>query len=392
VLRRLLSILPFLTLFFSLLGGIHFYLWARLARDTGLPAALQLASGVLLALLCTSIPATLIGSRFLPQRINEAFFRPALSWMGIMFISAVAVLASDSLKGAVLFLMRSFAPAFATSLDLVRLNQDFALGALALATSGVLLAFRQGQRYQVKHVEVQLRNLPQALDGFKLVQLSDVHVGATIGRRFLNEVVRSVNALTPDAVVITGDLVDGPVTRLAVEVEPLRDFKSKHGTFFVTGNHEYYSGAEEWCTLLRELGIRVLRNERVSLGNQEAALDLLGIDDYSAAQFGRGHGANLQKAAAGRDPSRVSVLLAHQPRAAAEAAQHGISLQLSGHTHGGQIWPFSLLVKLQQPFVSGLHELNGMRVYVSNGTGYWGPPMRLFAPAEVTEIVLRRAS
>jgi uncharacterized protein len=389
VLRRVFSVFLLLAVFCGLLGAFHYYLWARLARDTGLPGAMLTASAVVLGLLGASIPFSLVGGRLLGRRMSTGVFRSAVTWLGVMFISVVAVAVSDALlwvSGLVLPALGSVPGSPSESLPFTR---AFAFGALALAVSGVLVSFRQGHRFAVKRVEIALPNLPPALDGFKFVQLSDVHVGPTIGRAFLDEVVAASNALAADAIVITGDLVDGSVASLRDEVAPLKNLRAKYGTFFVTGNHEYYSGAEEWCQLLEAMGIRVLRNERLSLGNGTASLDLLGIDDFSAAQFGRGHGANLPRATAGRDPTRVSVLLAHQPRAVSQAAELGISLQLSGHTHGGQIWPFSLLVKLQQPFVSGLHHFGNTRIYVSNGTGYWGPPMRLFAPAEVTEIVLR---
>jgi hypothetical protein len=243
----------------------------------------------------------------------------------------------------------------------------------------------------VKEVLVKLHRLHRALDRTTIVQLSDVHVGPTIGRNFVQRIVDQVNALNPDVVAITGDLVDGSVHSLRDHVAPLAKLRAKHGVYFVTGNHEYYSGAESWCRELERLGIRVLRNERVTIGEGSDSYDLAGIDDYQAHRFGRGHGADLPRAVEGRDPNRELVLLAHQPRAAFEAVEHGVGLQLSGHTHGGQIWPWNYLVKLQQPVVSGLERIGQTWVYVSNGTGYWGPPMRLRAPAEVTRVVLRAA-
>jgi predicted MPP superfamily phosphohydrolase len=161
--------------------------------------------------------------------------------------------------------------------------------------------------------------------------------------------------------------------------------------YFVTGNHEYYSGAAPWCEELARLGIKVLRNERVIIGDAEASFDLAGIDDAHARDFGDGHGADLARAVHGRDPARELVLLAHQPRAVFEAVVHGVGLQLSGHTHGGQIWPWNWLVRLQQPVVAGLARFGDTQVYVSRGTGYWGPPMRLGAPAEITRVTLRTA-
>jgi predicted MPP superfamily phosphohydrolase len=199
-----------------------------------------------------------------------------------------------------------------------------------------------------------------------------------------------VNALEPDVVAITGDLVDGSVRELAGAIAPLAGLRAKHGVFFVTGNHEYYSGATEWIAYLRTLGVRVLRNERVALEVGGAtAIDVAGVDDASARRSGvPGHRMDVEGALAGRDPERVLVLLAHQPKAIVKAAAHGVDLQLSGHTHGGQIWPWGCLVKLDQPYVSGLHRHESTQVYVSAGTGYWGPPMRLMAPAEITRLEL----
>jgi predicted MPP superfamily phosphohydrolase len=161
--------------------------------------------------------------------------------------------------------------------------------------------------------------------------------------------------------------------------------------YFVTGNHEYYAGAESWCAHLTSLGLRVLRNERVEIGTADASFDLAGIDDLSGRHFGPGHGADLPRALSGRDSSRELVLLAHQPRVVVEAEQAGVGLQLSGHTHGGQIWPFNFLVRLQQPVISGLERVGRALIYVSDGTGYWGPPMRLGSRAEITQLTLEAA-
>jgi len=266
------------------------------------------------------------------------------------------------------------------------------LGAgIALVAGGAgTLAARSGlTELVVKNVEVELARLPEAMAGTTIVQLSDIHVGSTIQREYIERVVHAANSLDADLIVITGDLVDGSVEQLREHVAPLANLKAKHGVFFVTGNHDYYSGATAWCAEVERLGIRVLRNERVSIGNGDASFDLAGVDDYSAARFGHGHGPDLEKALAGRDPGREVVLLAHQPRQIYEAERKGVGLMLSGHTHGGQIFPWNFFVRLQQPVVAGLARFGDSQVYVSCGTGYWGPPMRLGAPAEVTKIVLQ---
>jgi hypothetical protein len=262
-----------------------------------------------------------------------------------------------------------------------------ALVGLGATATGVAAAFAP----ILERVRVPLARLPASLSGLRIVQISDVHVGTTINKEHISRLVDQMNALVPDVVVITGDLVDGSVSTLAEHVAPLARLTSKHGVFFVTGNHEYYSGAVEWVAHLATLGVRVLRNERVSIGDEHGSFDLAGVDDYSARGLAEGHGHDMNKAMADRDPTREVVLLAHQPRSIHEAAKHGVGLQLSGHTHGGQIFPWKFLVKLQQPFVAGLDRLGSTYIYTSRGTFFWGPPVRVGAPAEVTEITLLRA-
>jgi len=238
----------------------------------------------------------------------------------------------------------------------------------------------------VERVRVPLAKLPKDLAGYTIVQISDIHVGPTIGRAFIEQLVETINGEAPDMIVITGDLVDGSVADLGPFVAPLKNLRAKDGVYFVTGNHEYYSGVDEWLAFLGTLGVRVLRNERLPI--RGGAFDLAGVDDHSAKGFGHGHGTDLEKALGGRDLTRALVLLAHQPKTILAAVAHGIDLQLSGHTHGGQIWPWGYAVKLDQPHVAGLSRHGEATIYVSRGTGYWGPPMRVGAPAEVTRLEL----
>jgi predicted MPP superfamily phosphohydrolase len=232
---------------------------------------------------------------------------------------------------------------------------------------------------RIKDVPVRIANLPQALAGLRVVQISDVHIGALLQKEWVSGVVERVRALRPDLVAITGDLVDGTVDELREHVAPLsRLAEARLGVYFSTGNHEYYSGVDDWLRYLPTLGIRPLANERIEVA---PGLDVAGIHDPT----GRGRYApDLPAALEGRDANRPVILLAHQPRQFREAARHGVALTLSGHTHGGQIWPFSWLVALVQPYIAGLHRLGEAQLYVSRGTGFWGPPMRVFAPAEIT--------
>jgi predicted MPP superfamily phosphohydrolase len=242
---------------------------------------------------------------------------------------------------------------------------------------------------RVVRVDVPIASLPAALHGFSIAQISDVHVGPTIKHGYLQAIVERINALQADMVAVTGDLVDGSVLELAQHVAPLAGLVSRHGTFFVTGNHEYYSGAHAWVDELRRLGLRVLMNEHVLLQHGDAALALAGVADFSAHHFDESHRSDPQAALAGvPDEALVRVLLAHQPRSAAAAAEAGFHLQISGHTHGGQFLPWTWFVRLQQPFTAGLNRWQDLWVYTSRGTGYWGPPKRLGAPSEITHLRL----
>jgi predicted MPP superfamily phosphohydrolase len=264
-----------------------------------------------------------------------------------------------------------------------------AIGVTVLTLTGVGITRALG-RVVVRRVPVELPRLPMALSGLRIAQITDLHIGLTLGRDWLEEVVDQVQALEPDLIAVTGDLVDGSLERLREEVEPLTRLSAPLGVFFVTGNHEYYSGVREWLPEIERMGMRVLRNERVPIERGGAGFDLAGVDDYSAGRIEPDHGPDLDKALAGRDPSREVVLLSHQPKIADEAAASGVGLVLSGHTHGGQIFPFNHLARLQQPYVYGLHKhLDRTWIYVSEGTGFWGPPVRVGTRCEITEVVLR---
>jgi predicted MPP superfamily phosphohydrolase len=242
----------------------------------------------------------------------------------------------------------------------------------------------------VVDVDVPLADLPPQLEGFTIAQISDIHVGPTIKRNFVEAIVDRVNRLGADMVAITGDVVDGSVPELAHHTEPLGRLESRHGTYIVTGNHEYYSGAHAWIRELRRLGTRVLMNEHVVLDHDGAKLAVAGVTDYSAHHFDPSHKSDPHAAVKGAPTGAPKVLLAHQPRSASSAADAGYDLQLSGHTHGGQFWPWNLFVRLQQPFTAGLNRLGGMLIYINRGTGYWGPPMRFGVPSEITLIRLVR--
>ncbi len=260
-------------------------------------------------------------------------------------------------------------------------------GLLASVAGGLTLyGYREARRLaQVVEVEVPIAGLPAALVGLRVAQISDVHVGPTITGAYLRGVVEQVNALSPDLVAVTGDLVDGTVEALGPDVAELQGLKSRHGTFFVTGNHEYYSGAEAWLAELERLGVRTLPNTHVTLDHDGATVIVAGVHDRSAARMLPSHASDPVAAVAGAPAEGLRLLLAHQPRSAyAAAAVGGFSLLLCGHTHAGQYMPWSFFIGLVQPFAAGLHRLGEMWIYTNRGTGYWGPPNRAGVPAEIT--------
>ncbi|WP_328670289.1 metallophosphoesterase [Streptomyces sp. NBC_00322] len=251
-----------------------------------------------------------------------------------------------------------------------------ALGTVAHGTYGVL----RGPR--VKRVTVPLARLPRAAHGFRIAVVSDIHLGPILGRGHTQRIVDTINATSPDLVAVVGDLVDGSVADLGPAAEPLARLTSRYGSFFVTGNHEYFSGAEAWVDHVRELGLRPLQNERVEIGG----FDLAGVNDVAGES--EGDGPDFGKALGDRDRSRASVLLAHQPVVIHDAVEHGVDLQLSGHTHGGQLWPGNYLAALANPTVAGLERYGDTQLYVSRGAGAWGPPVRVGAPSDITVVQL----
>ncbi|WP_448621900.1 metallophosphoesterase [Geodermatophilus sp. URMC 65] len=262
-------------------------------------------------------------------------------------------------------------------------------GAVALGTAGTG-AYLANSAPVVRRVPITLAGLDPALEGLRIVTFSDGHLSALYGGRRFERLVETVNAQRPDVVAIVGDLVDGELGELREEVAPLADLVSEQGVYFVTGNHEYFVDTTAWLRHLPTLGVQVLRNERVPIVRGGASVDLAGIDDRTALSSGvPGHGADLDAALDGRDDAVPLVLMAHQPVQVEQAAAAGVGLQLSGHTHGGQLWPFDYAVRLDQPAVQGLSRVGDTQLYVTTGAGFWGPPMRIGARPEVAVVELR---
>jgi hypothetical protein len=259
------------------------------------------------------------------------------------------------------------------------------------ATASVFTAYGFAEARQVPEVEavtIPIAGLPEDFEGFRIVQITDIHVSPTIRRDFVEAVVNVANRLDADIVALTGDLADGLVSQLADDVAPLQNLISSEGNFFVTGNHEYYSGVEDWIRHVKRLGFTVLMNEHRLIHRGNSRLLLAGVPDYRGGNFTKSHRSDPRKALAGAPSVDAKILLAHQPKSIFDAAKAGFDLQISGHTHGGQFFPWNLLVGLDQPYVAGLDRYENTQIYVSRGTGYWGPPVRVGSPSEITLIKL----
>jgi hypothetical protein len=360
---------------------LHGYVGLRLVPAL---AAWPVAATLLVALLMASALALPLGARAMRRRGGRAV--TTTYWVGMLCLGLFSSLfVLTVLRDAGLLLARAFDAVWPAVVGLDGLSLGTALAVPLLGAAVTAWGFVNARRTaRVVRIDVPVTGLPAALHGYTIAQLSDVHVGRTIRRPYVEAIVDTVNRLEPDLVAVTGDLVDGSVADLAVHVSPLSRLSSAHGTYFVTGNHEYYSGAHAWIVELRRLGITVLMNEHVVLGRGEARLVLAGVTDHSAHHFDAAHRSDPRAALAGAPAGALWILLAHQPRSAAAAADAGFDLQLSGHTHGGQFLPWNFFVSLQQPYTAGLHRLRGLWIYVSRGTGYWGPPKRFGAPSEIT--------
>jgi predicted MPP superfamily phosphohydrolase len=340
-----------------------------------------------------AIPVTTTSRMYAPG-LSSSLGWVALPWMAFAGLTFVVLVGRDVVRwllwlGRKLLGRPDAAPQLSRRQFLTRVTGGTAL---ALGGAGVAVGMLEARGdHEVVDVEVKLAKLPRALDGFTIVQLTDLHVGMTIDRGFVQRVVDRTNALAPDLIALTGDLVDGKVPDLRDDIAPLAQLRAKHGVFATTGNHEYYSGVDPWIAEVSRLGARYLRNERVTIGDGDASFELAGVDDYTASEY-PGHGEDLGKATAGRDARKALILMAHQPRQVHQAALHGVDLQLSGHTHGGQIWPWHYIVRLQQGgLLRGRYQIGDTQLYVSRGCGYWGPPVRVLAPLEITRVILRAA-
>ncbi|WP_406146465.1 metallophosphoesterase [Streptomyces sp. NBC_01012] len=420
----------------ALLVGVHRYVWRRLIGDTTAKGSLARRTGTVAAFVLPllSIGALVSSRSGVPFPVQQVLAWPGYLWLAALLYLTLALLVGEAVRPLLRRLLtRRAATAAAapvpaaltaeptaaegagpaptgtgtgTRTDLAPPDVEPAaepaaapsvadpsrrlfvsravggaaalagLGTVGYGTYGVL----RGPR--TKRLTVRLAGLPRAAHGFRIAMVSDIHLGPILGRAHTRRVVEAINATGADLVAVVGDLVDGSVADLGTAAEPLSGLEARHGSYFVTGNHEYFSGAAEWVDHVRELGLRPLENARVEV----AGFDLAGVNDVAGES--EGQGPDFARALGDRDRSRASVLLAHQPIVIDDAVEYGVGLQLSGHTHGGQLWPGNLLAELANPTVAGYERYGDTQLYVSRGAGAWGPPVRVGAPSDITVVEL----
>ncbi|MGW1994178.1 metallophosphoesterase [Embleya sp. NPDC001921] len=413
----------------ALLIGVHLYVWRRLVRDTTRSGLVRRVGAGVVVALGVSMAGALVLPKVFGPRGTEWITWPGFVWMALLLYVVMAlgvlevprVLALRALRRRgegerAAELPRSVPVSVGADGDAVvevaepdarsevgpqvaaagtplgpdrRLVLSRSVALLAAGTSMSAVGYGMTQALgapRTVRVRIPVARLDPRLAGFRIAVVGDIHLGPLLGRAHTTRVVETINRTNPDLVAIVGDLADGTAGQLSDDVEPLRRLTSRYGSFFVTGNHDYMSGAADWVAELAELNVRTLANDRLEIARGGAAFDLAGVNDVA----GKSHhdGPNFAKALGNRDPSRPVVLLAHQPVQVDDAAKYDVDVQLSGHTHGGQMFPVQFLVKLDQPAVAGLHRVDDTMLYITRGAGFWGPPVRLGAPPEVTVVEL----
>jgi predicted MPP superfamily phosphohydrolase len=388
----------FIVLLATVLTLMHLYLWKRLVKDTTRPGSARWVLSAVVVGLGALLIAALLLPRVLEVRESAWYAWPGYLWFGLLFYLSLTLLVLEPVR----LVLRSWvkrAPWAAAELEpdagTPALNRRVflarasavAAGATSVALVGVGVATAMGPP-DLLRVPVRLRRLDAAFNGFRIAVVSDIHLGPLAGRAHTERIVRMINETEPDLVAVVGDLVDGTVEELGPAAEPLRDLVSREGTFFVTGNHEYFvEDPSSWLRELERNGVHPLRNENTLIRRGAGAFTLAGVNDIAGAQHS--DPPDFDRALSGADASGPTILLAHQPVMVDDAAGRGVDLQLSGHTHGGQMWPFHYIVRAVQPSLAGLSTVGDTQLYVTRGAGFWGPPVRIGARPDITVVSLQ---
>jgi len=386
----------FIVVLSAVLALMNFYVWKRLVKDTTRPGRTRRILTAVLIGLAVLLVATLVVPRFTDVSKSGWYAWPGYLWFGVIAYLFLTLLVLEPVRLVLRGWVRRqpAAPEEPAEPDPHALNRRMflarasaaAAGAASVGLVGYGAATALGPPDLLK-VPVRLRRLDSAFKGFRIAVVSDIHLGPLAGRSHTERIVEIINAAEPDLVAIVGDLVDGTVEELGPAAAPFQDLAAPEGTFFVTGNHEYFvSDTAAWLNELERLGVQALRNENTAIRRGGAAFDLAGVNDLAGDE--RDDPPDFDRALAGVEHSRPTILLAHQPVMVSEAAARGVDLQLSGHTHGGQMWPFHYVVETVQPSLAGLSTVDDTQLYVTRGAGFWGPPVRIGARPDITVLTL----
>lgn len=382
----------FIVVLGTVLGLMHLYVWKRLIKDTTRGRTRWVLSVLLTALLVWLL-ATLLLPRLLGWREPAWLVWPGYVWFGLIAYLFLTLLVTEPVRLILRGWVKRKQATATVSEDSTMNRRVFLARASAMAAGSAsvgLVGFGMSRALgppKLLAVPVRLRRLDPAFNGFRVAVVSDIHLGPLAGRAHTERIVAMINQTEPDLVAIVGDLVDGTVEELGSAAEPLRDLVSKEGTFFVTGNHEYFvDDTGSWLRELERLGVQPLRNENTPIRRGAATFDLVGVNDIAGEQDSSP--PDFDRALSGVDGSRPTILLAHQPVQVTQAVERGMDLQLSGHTHGGQMWPFHYIVSAAQPSLAGLSTVEGTQLYVTRGAGFWGPPVRIGAPPDISVLSL----
>jgi uncharacterized protein len=383
-------ILPLI--FFTLIcGGIAAYCAMRLIE----PFAFEETQATLVKGFAAVVSGLIFGAFLLTplssRRSANIFMIIAFIAFGFLSITLVLVLTWDSVRLLCFAFAKMGAPEdFLLPWNWKNTQHQLVSGGILTGAVTLSLAalYNASKPALVRTIDIPITGLNPGLNGFRIVQISDIHIGQAVTRKRVVQIVDQCNSLDADIIAVTGDLADGDAKRLRDSAAPLAKLQARHGVWFVTGNHDYYSGVDPWCKLAEELNMKVLINASQLIAFNGQKVQIAGVTDPSGGVFKKGHAPELAQAR-GQQLADFRLLLAHQPDCAETAASLGFDLQLSGHTHGGQYFPFNLMIHLVQRYVAGHYQVGEMALFVHRGTTWWGPPMRLGSRHEIALLQLK---
>ena len=387
----------FFIIFLTVLGLMHGYVGWRIFKGLDIKANYKILA-IALVVIFTLLPVLPIAFRYIgyESSLLDVLSLIGYTGLGFFFLTFLLFITKDIATKS-WSIISSFFPSNIKqqkTIDLEKrqfLQKSLSVGILTLVGPTTAYGYYSARKGpSVINQTIFLNDLPDEFENFTIAQISDLHVGPTIKKPYVEKVLNQISIINPDLIAITGDLIDGSIDYLKKDLEPLSEMIANYGTYFVTGNHEYYSGAEKWLDETDRMGFTNLVNEHDLISINNETITLAGVTDFRAHQIIPSHKSNPKNALRGSTDQKVKILLAHQPSSIFKANEAGYDFQISGHTHGGQFWPFTYPTKKANPYLSGLHNHNGTQIYVNSGTGYWGPPLRLGVPSEITLFKLKK--